>query len=223
MNYKDYKYVKKIEIKDIKDINENSKIKEDDKICRICYDNIDSKFINPCKCSGSIKWIHEFCLKKWIKISKKDCCTQCKYKYKSKDICKYPKLKFLNKDIYIKIITSIIILIVIIILSLISSKIFKNENNLNIFMNNKLFNDFSYFYNGLKSFLLLSFIILCSLHFKKKINILNIIYNNNLNIGTNIIELTYCIFIIYNELLKNIIKEILKLEKVYINYQNNEE
>ena len=41
--------------------------KDIEKICRICYDS-DSKedLYCPCKCSGSIKWVHNSCLNKWI-------------------------------------------------------------------------------------------------------------------------------------------------------------
>lgn len=40
-----------------------------EKICRICYeeDETESKLLNPCACSGTIGYIHEHCLKKWIK------------------------------------------------------------------------------------------------------------------------------------------------------------
>ena len=42
---------------------ENNKENNDNdnlKTCRICYDNNNSnEFINPCKCKGSIKWVHE--------------------------------------------------------------------------------------------------------------------------------------------------------------------
>ena len=44
--------------------------KSSDIVCRFCLnDNFDSDnfLINPCKCSGSMKYIHYNCLKKWIK------------------------------------------------------------------------------------------------------------------------------------------------------------
>ncbi len=47
----------------------NLKIKNK-KFCRICYcDNIEvnSPLINPCKCSGGLKYIHLSCLQQWIK------------------------------------------------------------------------------------------------------------------------------------------------------------
>ncbi|CAD8059679.1 unnamed protein product [Paramecium sonneborni] len=39
--------------------------------CRICcsgQDNESNPLINPCKCTGSIKYIHLNCLKKWLKL-----------------------------------------------------------------------------------------------------------------------------------------------------------
>ena len=49
------------------DKNKNKKIK----ICRVCYleedDNINNPLIKPCKCSGSMKYIHYDCLLHWLK------------------------------------------------------------------------------------------------------------------------------------------------------------
>ena len=54
------------------------------KICRICYveedpiENLDNPLIQPCKCTGSLKYIHLNCLKQWlntkscIKVEKND-------------------------------------------------------------------------------------------------------------------------------------------------------
>ena len=42
------------------------------KICRICYseedpiNDIDNPFVEPCQCSGSVKYVHLNCLKEWI-------------------------------------------------------------------------------------------------------------------------------------------------------------
>ena len=60
------KQIDKIEIKS--DIN---KEKTKNKICRICYQEEDDSLINPlikpCKCSGSMKYIHIKCLLFWLK------------------------------------------------------------------------------------------------------------------------------------------------------------
>ena len=42
------------------------------KICRICYseedplDDLNNPFVEPCQCSGSVKYVHINCLKEWI-------------------------------------------------------------------------------------------------------------------------------------------------------------
>ncbi|KAM3129336.1 hypothetical protein pb186bvf_018552 [Paramecium bursaria] len=39
----------------------------DSKSCRICLSDEEcSTFLNPCKCNGSLRYIHEHCLKVWI-------------------------------------------------------------------------------------------------------------------------------------------------------------
>ncbi|KAL5017349.1 hypothetical protein ScPMuIL_006938 [Solemya velum] len=57
-------------------------------ICRICQlpgDKEDSLF-SPCRCSGSVRYIHQSCLKKWVEIStrktkKPPKCEICHYTY----------------------------------------------------------------------------------------------------------------------------------------------
>lgn len=50
----------------------NSPLTSDEKlnrICRICLGDENTSadpLINPCKCSGSMKWIHLECLRKWL-------------------------------------------------------------------------------------------------------------------------------------------------------------
>ena len=62
----------------IKLLNNLKKYKErsnKNKVCRICFEKIknnsNNSIISPCKCKGSIRWVHHNCLLKWIKISKK--------------------------------------------------------------------------------------------------------------------------------------------------------
>ena len=54
------------------------------KKCRYCYmDNNQKTFIAPCKCSGSIKFVHIYCLEKWKKIKHKSSyCEICNKRYK---------------------------------------------------------------------------------------------------------------------------------------------
>ena len=46
--------------------------------CRICFDTTDEPLIEPCKCSGSMRWVHNSCLQKWINIKKNTKCPVCK-------------------------------------------------------------------------------------------------------------------------------------------------
>ena len=84
----------------IKLLNNLKKYKESfnkNKVCRICFEEIKNNskisknsnnsnnsnnlIISPCKCKGSIRWVHHNCLLKWIKISKKKYCQSCNYNY----------------------------------------------------------------------------------------------------------------------------------------------
>lgn len=44
--------------------------------CRVCQEGGEN-MLSPCDCNGSIKYIHEECLKKWVKISKNKICPNC--------------------------------------------------------------------------------------------------------------------------------------------------
>lgn len=66
--------------------------------CRICLSNIKENLVAPCRCKGSIKYIHQSCLTKWLKekypkevrgllLSQKNYatgiqCELCKYEFK---------------------------------------------------------------------------------------------------------------------------------------------
>lgn len=53
--------------------------------CRICLDNGMNPLMQPCKCIGTTKFVHEICLKEWIitKYTNIDGaqCEICQYKY----------------------------------------------------------------------------------------------------------------------------------------------
>jgi hypothetical protein len=60
-------------------------------VCRICYEEETKekgKILKPCKCDGSMKYIHEACLKQWIQDGRNiynfNQCEVCKHKYKIK-------------------------------------------------------------------------------------------------------------------------------------------
>jgi hypothetical protein len=58
-----------------------------DSICRICFESESESLplIFPCKCSGSMRYIHEDCLKIWLLSQSKDLsaasCDICKFKF----------------------------------------------------------------------------------------------------------------------------------------------
>jgi E3 ubiquitin-protein ligase DOA10 len=59
------------------------------KICRVCQDEEENneKLISPCACDGSQKFIHESCLRTWIKTSNNnETCPTCRSKYKDEFI-----------------------------------------------------------------------------------------------------------------------------------------
>uniref|UniRef100_A0A8D0RJZ2 RING-type E3 ubiquitin transferase n=2 Tax=Sus scrofa TaxID=9823 RepID=A0A8D0RJZ2_PIG len=66
-------------------------------ICRICHceGDEDSPLITPCRCTGTLRFVHQACLHQWIKSSDTRCCELCKY-----DFVMETKLKPLRKDIY---------------------------------------------------------------------------------------------------------------------------
>lgn len=68
-------------------------LNQENKFCRICYDsdhsNLNKGLITPCNCQGSVKYIHEDCLKTWITVHFKDeggqaKCEICNFVYKMK-------------------------------------------------------------------------------------------------------------------------------------------
>uniref|UniRef100_A0A3P9MEH2 RING-type E3 ubiquitin transferase n=1 Tax=Oryzias latipes TaxID=8090 RepID=A0A3P9MEH2_ORYLA len=63
-------------------------------ICRICHCEGDDEFplIMPCRCTGSLSFVHQACLNQWIKSSDTRCCELCKF-----DFIMETKLKPLNK------------------------------------------------------------------------------------------------------------------------------
>jgi len=56
--------------------------------CRICYE--PDNLISVCNCTGTTKYVHEECIIKWRRISKRNTCEICLSPYSIKD--KTPKL-----------------------------------------------------------------------------------------------------------------------------------
>ncbi|ORX52669.1 hypothetical protein DM01DRAFT_1306354 [Hesseltinella vesiculosa] len=56
---------------------------EDEAICRVCRSEStpDHPLFHPCKCSGSIRFVHQDCLIEWLAHSKKKYCELCEYPF----------------------------------------------------------------------------------------------------------------------------------------------
>lgn len=68
-------------------------------ICRICHceAEADMPLISPCLCSGSLAWVHQACLQKWIKSSDTKRCELCKYEFHMQSTMKpFRKVSRLN-------------------------------------------------------------------------------------------------------------------------------
>ncbi len=75
-----------------------TKIKKQNAVCRICYgeeeDEKENPMVQPCQCSGSLKYIHLLCLKHWImtrscsKVDDNEYCTVFLFKETECEICK---------------------------------------------------------------------------------------------------------------------------------------
>ena len=83
--------------------------------CRICYDNTDEELIEPCKCSGSMRYVHRSCLDKWIYHKKDNICPVCKSEYIVKDNSNFKGvIRFLlNSDLVTTILTFVICIVLL--------------------------------------------------------------------------------------------------------------
>ncbi|KAM0678971.1 hypothetical protein BDAP_000348 [Binucleata daphniae] len=61
-----------------------------DTACKFCYSALtdDNVFACPCKCTGSLKYVHLSCLDAWISRSKVAKCELCNYVYKYRSVYK---------------------------------------------------------------------------------------------------------------------------------------
>lgn len=196
--------IKNIKIKLNKLKNKYFQTKKDNnnKKCRICYDEIETqsnKLICPCKCNGSIKWIHEKCLIKWIDISHKMKCQQCKYNYKTK--IKYFNLDYayLHNNI-VKNILSCLTFLILTVLSILFQKLCFQKTKFKIYI----------VYNVLKNFVVLfSFITLFLYLIPKYRYLISIFYNNISFHSFNSHPIIEAVLIFYN-IIYNIINFIIK-------------
>eukprot|EP01103_Thecamoeba_quadrilineata_P003561 TRINITY_DN13322_c0_g1_i1.p1 TRINITY_DN13322_c0_g1~~TRINITY_DN13322_c0_g1_i1.p1 ORF type:complete len:220 (-),score=3.08 TRINITY_DN13322_c0_g1_i1:178-837(-) len=57
---------------------------EDARICWVCFDEDkqNETWIHPCRCSGSVKWVHRSCIDSWLERSHSVQCPTCQCNYK---------------------------------------------------------------------------------------------------------------------------------------------
>ncbi|XP_077135566.1 E3 ubiquitin-protein ligase MARCHF1 isoform X2 [Ranitomeya variabilis] len=73
-------------------------------ICRICHCEGDDEnpLITPCRCTGTLRFVHQSCLHQWIKSSDTRCCELCKYDFvmetKLKPLRKWEKLQMTKSE-----------------------------------------------------------------------------------------------------------------------------
>ena len=72
-----------------------------DEMCKICHCGGESgnnvSLIAPCYCSGSLKYVHQECLQRWIKSSDIKRCELCKYPFAMQ--AKVSELKIIVYDV----------------------------------------------------------------------------------------------------------------------------
>ncbi|XP_053112260.1 E3 ubiquitin-protein ligase MARCHF1 isoform X2 [Hemicordylus capensis] len=77
---------------------------DDFEVCRICHCEGDdeSPLITPCRCTGTLRFVHQACLHQWIKSSDTRCCELCKYDFimetKLKPLRKWEKLQMTTSE-----------------------------------------------------------------------------------------------------------------------------
>ncbi|KPP72013.1 hypothetical protein Z043_109028 [Scleropages formosus] len=73
-------------------------------VCRICHCEGDEEcpLITPCRCTGSLRFVHPDCLHQWIKSSDTRCCELCKYDFimetQLKPLRKWEKLQMSTRE-----------------------------------------------------------------------------------------------------------------------------
>uniref|UniRef100_A0A8B9N765 RING-type E3 ubiquitin transferase n=1 Tax=Accipiter nisus TaxID=211598 RepID=A0A8B9N765_9AVES len=71
------------------------------RICH-CEGDDESPLITPCRCTGTLRFVHQACLHQWIKSSDTRCCELCKYDFimetKLKPLRKWEKLQMTTSE-----------------------------------------------------------------------------------------------------------------------------
>lgn len=101
------------------------------KTCRICLcDDISqgNPLISPCKCKGTMKYVHLKCLEEWRRVSGRNTsfyrCDQCHFNYRMSRISLY---NILTHEIVISAVTILIFLILVIVCGYVGRMFFSDE------------------------------------------------------------------------------------------------
>lgn len=71
---------------DMTAVNDTNGNNSDIRVCKFCYSEEPlGEWLSPCKCSGSIKWVHDSCFDRWLQnapVRQRARCLTCGYVYK---------------------------------------------------------------------------------------------------------------------------------------------
>ena len=162
--------------------------------------------LSPCKCDGSVKWVHATCLDKWIGISNKHSCPQCNYIYKTELTCNYPRLSFLSIERNIKIFSVFILFTLVLTIGFLKYLIHGNYKS-----------KINFIFDGIKGLILFSVIVIPYMNYKGWINFNNIM-NNSVFIGSSTLDIMGVIYLVLTDLLRDLIKKKIIFNTTFINY-----
>ena len=191
----------------------------EEEVCKFCLEGDENeKLITPCKCNGSVKYIHKSCLLKWFDTGKKKNCPICKYdiKYKENIINKTYKYFYDNRKL-LTILVYILCFVICVFLPNIILYFFGLIGESFIFqLNSKII------FRTLKIFTYLMFLIITILG-RYNENFINKIFlnfqNNNSNNMFNIFLIGY--YMIY-ESINYLLESYFPLKKEIIIYEYND-
>jgi hypothetical protein len=168
--------------------------------CRICYQDVQTQLITPCKCKGSIQKVHRECLERWITLSSnledKIRCRICNEKYQYQVDVKSECKKLTGYSILFLTFISSCILFNFLIINVGKIIIFLSEDDIYLFSynfrgNDKL--DIVYFY------VVYLLICLAGMYTISRLNIpiLFILINFNFQTGCMIFFISGLIYLFY--------------------------
>jgi len=132
--------------------------------CRICLgDSTEGRFISPCKCKGTIRYVHAHCLEQWRLSSVNPRsyweCDQCKYKYSFQRTL---MANLLRNQCFIHLLTLVFFLVCSLILGILIGSCSKIDFSFTSFFDYLLFHTI---YGALWSSIVGFISLLCSLLF----------------------------------------------------------